>query len=220
MISYFATWQNDQSQLDAFFDRSVVNENTVNKFGALIAHFLVYQFLGIGAFILVTMLLITGIRLFVGASTAKSWIQWSWAMGIGLWLSLFMGFLLPDQPLLGGMVGYEITGFLMTYIGVLGVAGLLVFGLIVFLVIKLKVTPERIYKSFKNQEVNQTESRVAEDLEEEEQQQKVEVPLDLEAEQPTKKESIGSEMSAKETDDIKLTIDKSTDDEPEVKLVL
>lgn len=218
MISYFATWQNDQSQLDAFFDRSVVNENTVNKFGAFIAHFLVYQFLGIGAFILATMLLITGTRLFVGASTTKSWIQWNWAMGIGLWLSLFMGFLLPDQPLLGGMVGYEITRFLMTYIGVLGVAGLLVFGLIVFLVVKLKVTPERIYKSFKNQEVNQTESRVAEDLEEEEQQQKVEVPLDLEAEQPTKKERIGSERSAKETDDIKLTIDKSSDDEPEVKL--
>ena len=33
-----------------------------------------------------------------------------------------------------------------------------------------------------------------------------------------KKENIGSERSVKETDDIKLTIDKSTDDEPEVKL--
>jgi S-DNA-T family DNA segregation ATPase FtsK/SpoIIIE len=215
MISYFATWQNDQSQLDAFFDRSVVNENMVNKFGALIAHFLIYQFLGVGAFILIIMLLVTGTRLFVGASSAKSWAQWSWAMGIGLWLSLFMGFLLPDHPLLGGMVGYEITHFLMTYIGVLGVAGILIFGLIIFLVIKLKVTPERIYRSFKTQEVALKDSK---EEEEEEEEKRVEVPLDLEANEPSVKVSKEKESSPKETDDIKLTIDKSTDEEPEVKL--
>ena len=216
MISYFATWQNDQSQLDAFFDRSVVNENTVNKFGGLVAHFLVYQFLGIGAFVLIVMLLITGTRLFVGASSSKSWTQWSWAMSIGLWLSLFMGFLLPDHPLLGGMVGYEITHFLMTYIGVLGVAGLLIFGLIVFLVIKLKVTPERIYKSFKKQEIDIEDNK--EEEEEKEKEERVEVPLDLEANEPSVKESKEKESFPKETDDIKLTIDKSTDEEPEVKL--
>ncbi|MGB0260724.1 MAG: DNA translocase FtsK 4TM domain-containing protein [Flavobacteriaceae bacterium] len=216
MISYYSTWQNDQSHLDSFFDRSVVKDNAVNKLGAVIAHFLVYQFLGIGAFILAGMLLVTGTRLFVGASTHRLWIHWSWAMGIGLWISLLMGFLIPNYPLLGGMVGFEITQLLMAYIGVLGMAGLLVFGFIVFMVLQLKVTPERIYNSFKRPE--QPEKA---DLEQGEEEPAAEIRLDVAPEEAPKKESKAVKNSTKDPEkeeNIKLTIDPSEEDEHEVKL--
>lgn len=213
MISYYSTWQNDQSHLDTFFDRSVVNDNAVNKLGAVIAHFLVYQFLGMGAFILTGMLLVTGTRLFVGASTQRLWVQWSWAMGVGLWVSLFMGFLIPSQPLLGGMVGFEISQFLMAYIGVLGVAGLLVFGLTVFVVLQLKITPEKIYNNFKRPE--QPEKT---DIGFEEEEPTAEIQLDVAPEETQKKESTNNISKTKESEDIKLTIDPSEEDEPEVKL--
>ncbi len=213
MISYYSTWQNDQSHLDTFFDRSVVNDNAVNKLGAVIAHFLVYQFLGMGAFILTGMLLVTGTRLFVGASTQRLWVQWSWAMGVGLWISLFMGFLIPSQPLLGGMVGFEISQFLMAYIGVLGVAGLLVFGLTVFVVLQLKITPEKIYNNFKRPE--QPEKT---DIGFEEEEPTAEIQLDVAPEETQKKESTNNISKTKESEDIKLTIDPSEEDEPEVKL--
>lgn len=213
MISYYSTWQNDQSHLDTFFDRSVVNDNAVNKLGAVIAHFLVYQFLGMGAFILTGMLLVTGTRLFVGASTQRLWVQWSWAMGVGLWVSLFMGFLMPSQPLLGGMVGFEISQFLMAYIGVLGVAGLLVFGLTVFVVLQLKITPEKIYNNFKRPE--QPEKT---DIGFGEEEPTAEIQLDVAPEETQKKESTNNISKTKESEDIKLTIDPSEEDEPEVKL--
>ena len=214
MISYYTTWQYDQSHLDAFLDRSVVNENAVNKLGAIIAHFLVYKFLGAGAFIIIAMLLITGLRLFVGASTTRLWEQWSWSMGIALWVSIFMGFLVPNQPLMGGMVGYEISLFLMAYIGVLGLAGLLIFGLTVFLVLQLKVTPEKIYNSFKRP--TKEETHPSEDAQDEE--PSTEIQLDVKAEEPKKKKPEPKALKVKETDDIKLTIDPSEEDEPEVKL--
>ena len=66
MVSYYFSWENDQSAIVDFTDRSVQTENIASKFGTTIAHFLMYQFLGLGSFVLVMMLLITGFRLFIG----------------------------------------------------------------------------------------------------------------------------------------------------------
>ena len=60
MVSYYFTWENDQSSLGDFTDRSIQTENIASKFGTTIAHFLLYQFLGLGSFVLVLMVLITG----------------------------------------------------------------------------------------------------------------------------------------------------------------
>ena len=39
MVSYYFSWENDQSAIVDFTDRSVQTENIASKFGTTIAHF-------------------------------------------------------------------------------------------------------------------------------------------------------------------------------------
>ena len=59
-----------------------------------------------------------------------------------------MSFILPQYPILGGMVGYEMSMFATDYIGDIGLASILIFGCIAFMVVILKITPERVLTAF------------------------------------------------------------------------
>lgn len=155
-ISFFTTWQSDQSSLLEFSDRNAEVQNAAKKFGALIAHLFIYQLFGIASLIWVGLLFLTGVYLFVGAQTTKITSRWLWGSSVIVWFSLFFGFFFQKYPLLGGVVGYEMNHFLQVYIGWIGVALLLLFGLIVFLVVQLKLTPEKIASLFKNEVKNST----------------------------------------------------------------
>ena len=45
MISYYFSWESDQSKLMDFADRSVTADNAASKLGATIADFFLYKFL-------------------------------------------------------------------------------------------------------------------------------------------------------------------------------
>ena len=148
MVSYYFTWEHDQSSLGDFTDRSIQTENIASKFGTTIAHFLLYQFLGLGSFVLVLMVLITGFRLFIGSPWNNPLGTWSWTIASSIWVSLLLSFILPQYPILGGMVGYEMSMFATDYIGDIGLASILIFGCIAFMVVILKITPERVLTAF------------------------------------------------------------------------
>ena len=59
MVSYYFTWESDQSVLGDFADRTIQTDNIASKFGTTISHFLLYQFIGLGSFVLVFMGLLT-----------------------------------------------------------------------------------------------------------------------------------------------------------------
>jgi S-DNA-T family DNA segregation ATPase FtsK/SpoIIIE len=214
MVSYYFTWEHDQSSLGDFADRSAQTENIASKFGTTIAHFLLYQFLGLGSFVLVLVVLITGFRLFIGSPWNNPLGTWSWTIASSIWVSLLLSFIVPQYPILGGMVGYEISRFTTDYIGDIGLASILIFGYIAFMVLILKVTPERILTAFS---FLQTEKDDTESVEDEKTAEPIDLPF-KEVVKPSPKLTKPTATKAEDPDEVKLTIDKPIKDEPEVEL--
>jgi S-DNA-T family DNA segregation ATPase FtsK/SpoIIIE len=65
-------------------------------------------------------------------------------------LSVLFGFFASSLPELGGTIGYELNLFSQDYIGKTGTLLLLLFGLIIYLIFKMKVSPEKIKTFFEN----------------------------------------------------------------------
>lgn len=143
-ISFFFTWQQDQSLLSEFADRNAQAKNWLNKFGASVSYFFIYKGFGLAAFVFIYLFFLTGLHWFIGLNRKKVVNHWTWGILSIIWLSVFFGFFAARAPLLGGVVGYEMNDFLQDYTGKTGVILLLLFGLIVFAVKKLKITPEKI----------------------------------------------------------------------------
>ena len=212
MVSYYFTWENDQSVLDDFADRTIQTDNIASKFGTTISHFLLYQFIGLGSFVLVFMGLLTGIRLFVGSPWKRPLWIWSWTIASSLFVSLLMSFIIPQHPMLSGMVGVEMSRLTIDYIGDIGLASILIFGCITFMVVILKITPEsvrNVFSSFKTElKENQEEETAAQ-------------PFDLPVEEtvkPVTKPSKQTKKDSSDSDELKLTIDQPFEEEPEAKL--
>ena len=143
-VSFYFSWQADQSTLEAFTDPKVSSQNLFNKLGALISHFFIYQLFGIGAFVLVYLVLRTGLSYFFNTPKNELLNRWSWGMLHMLWLSLFFGFFYDSAPLLSGTLGYEVHAFLSAYIGRLGILLVLFLMGLCLLVLRWKVTPEAV----------------------------------------------------------------------------
>ena len=62
-------------------------------------------------------------------------------------LSVLFGFFATSMPELGGTIGFEMNQFLQDYIGKIGTLLVLVFGLLIYLIFKIKMSPDTI-KSF------------------------------------------------------------------------
>ncbi|SFW56351.1 DNA segregation ATPase FtsK/SpoIIIE, S-DNA-T family [Sinomicrobium oceani] len=143
-ISFFFTWQQDQSLLSEFSDRNALAENWLNKFGASVSYFFIYKGFGLAAFIFIYLFFLTGLHWFIGLDKKKLANRWVWGILAIIWFSILFGFFAAKAPLLGGIVGYEMNDFLQDYIGKIGIILLLLFGFIVFAVKKLQVTPEKV----------------------------------------------------------------------------
>ena len=63
-ISYFFNWQADQSTLTSIADREVEAQNWLNKFGAALGDFFIYQGFGVAAFTLAVLVALTGFYYF------------------------------------------------------------------------------------------------------------------------------------------------------------
>ena len=65
LLSYFITWESDQSNIDRFLDRSTDSKNILKKIGAEISHILIYKGFGASSLIFSILLGITGLSLFL-----------------------------------------------------------------------------------------------------------------------------------------------------------
>ena len=144
LVSYLETWKADQSELDGFFDKDSETLNIARKFGSIISHLLIYIMFGISSFIFPILLFVSGLTLFVDASTNKLLDKWFWGIIIMLWFSLFFGHF-SSNYIYSGSIGYEINKVLMVYIGKIGIISILVFVLLSYIVLRLKITPEKTF---------------------------------------------------------------------------
>jgi DNA segregation ATPase FtsK/SpoIIIE, S-DNA-T family len=149
-ISFYVNgqWQTDQSAVSQIGDREEVVQNWLGKFGAYLADLIVYRGFGLASFIIVRLFFLTGLFLALELSTKKLKNTWFWDLFAIIVVSILFGFFATSAPELGGTIGYELNLFLQDYIGKTGTLLTLLFGLIVYLIFKIKVSPEKIQSYF------------------------------------------------------------------------
>jgi len=149
-ISFYVNgqWQNDQSVVNQLGDRTEVAENWLGKFGAYLADLIIYRGFGLASFIFVRLFFLTGMFLALELSTQKLKNTWFWDIFAIIVISVLFGFFATSAPELGGTIGYELNLFLQDYIGKTGTLLTLLFGLIIYLIFKIKLSPEKIQSYF------------------------------------------------------------------------
>ncbi len=197
-VSYLYSWKADYSTLGALTDRTVVAQNVLNKLGALISHFFIYQGVGLGAFLIPYLIGLSGYKLFFNGSTKGLISSWAWGIAHILWTCLAFGYVWTEFPILSGIIGFEIHSFAVIYIGRLGLLAILSFLFLCFIVIELGWTPEKMalwFQSLKKTETQKTNEEIADEG--------IEIDLDSVSEAPPSTENSEEEIA----------LDNSTDKE-------
>ncbi len=148
-ISFYFTWQDDQSLLTEFKVRNASAENLLNKFGAAVSHFFMYKGFGLASLIIPGLLFMSGLYRFLSMPAKGLIKKYIWGLIFMIWISVALGFFAATKPLLGGLVGHEISDFLQDYAGKIGVFLLLLFGLVFILVRFFKFTPDGLFDYYK-----------------------------------------------------------------------
>lgn len=176
--SYLVNGTEDQSQLSDFADKNVTVKNLLGKIGASLSHLLIENGFGLATFYLPVLLFFTGLLIFFKGGLKRIRKYWFWGLLGMLWLSITLAFLLPKNPILGGVVGFQMNDYLQQFLGKTGLLLSLIFLLVSYLVIRFKLTPELVKSSLKKkidniqtevnpiENTNQTTAKVEEKKEE------------------------------------------------------
>ena len=158
-ISFYIYGQADQSAVNQLTDRNVAVHNWLGKFGAYLADLFVYKGFGVASFLFVRLLFLTGAYLVLDLAVKKLKNTWFWDLFAILIVAILFGFFADFAPELGGIVGYEMNLLLQDFIGKAGTLLVLIFGLIIYLIFKIKIDPESIKALF-----DRTKTEIKEDL--------------------------------------------------------
>ena len=159
-VSFYIYGQQDQSAVDELGLRSIEVRNWLGKFGAYLAHLFVYQGFGVASFVFVRLFFMTGSYLVLDLSVKKLRNSWFWDTFVAIIIAILFGFFATNLPELGGVIGFEMNLFLQDYLGKAGTLLTLIFGLIIFLIFRIKVSPDTVKNAFEK-----TKNKVAEDFE-------------------------------------------------------
>jgi S-DNA-T family DNA segregation ATPase FtsK/SpoIIIE len=146
-ISFFVTGQADQSAVDSITNRNEPVQNWLGKFGAYLADLFVYRGFGVASFLFVKLFFISGAFLILDLPIRKLKNTWFWDLFAIIIISIMFAFAAYTLPELGGTVGYEMNLFLQDYIGKTGTLLLLAFSIIIYLLFKIKISPDA-FKTF------------------------------------------------------------------------
>ncbi len=169
-VSFFFSWQEDQSTLTEFGNKNIPTKNLLGKIGSKLSSFFVFDGFGVGAFLIPITLFFTSARIFFQTNSKRIVTSWNWGLLSMLWVSVAFGFVEKKNAVLSGIIGLELNEYLQTFLGKTGLMILLLFFLVAFLIIKFSITPEAINEKVKaNKEKKELErlSKETEDVEEE-----------------------------------------------------
>lgn len=184
-ISYFITGNNDQDLVTELTNRNAKAENWLGKFGAYLADFFLYKGFGVASFIFVRILFLLGAYGVLDMPISKLKKSFFWDFYLIIFVSVILGFFWDYIPQLGGTVGYEMNLYIQDYIGKTGTLLVLLFGILIFLVFKIKISPDSFTKVFEKPQTafNEDISAAAipvplkEDTEEDEEEINTDLPL-------------------------------------------
>jgi len=147
--SYFFSWQSDQSILGDLTSRKLETKNWLNTFGANIGNLFVYKGFGIASLIIAFLTTLSGVYYFFDFNKYKLAKYWFWGSLVMIWISVFFGFFSNISTLFSGVIGFEINDVLQDYLGFIGTVLVMTFLLIIYLVVRLKLTPEHVILALK-----------------------------------------------------------------------
>lgn len=184
-ISYFITGNNDQDLVTQLMNRDAKAENWLGKFGAYLADFFLYKGFGVASFIFVRILFLLGAYGVLDIPISKLNKSFFWDFYLIIFVSVILGFFWDYIPQLGGTVGYEMNLYIQDYIGKTGTLLVLLFGILIFLIFKIKISPDSFTKVFEKPQTafNEDISAAAipvplkEDTEEDEEEINTDFPL-------------------------------------------
>jgi S-DNA-T family DNA segregation ATPase FtsK/SpoIIIE len=156
-ISFFMYGQEDQSAVNAIADRDEIVKNWLGKFGAYLADFFIYRGFGAASFLFVKLFFLSGAFLLLDLPFKRLKNTWFWDLFAIVVLSVALGFFASTLPELGGTIGYEMNLFFQDYIGKTGTILVLVFGLLIYIIFKIKVSPDAIKSFFEKKKKDLTE---------------------------------------------------------------
>lgn len=158
-ISFFMYGQQDQSAVHEVGNRTIEVRNWLGKFGAYLSNIFVFEGFGVAAFVFVRLFFLTGAYLILDLSVKKLRGSWFWDSFVAIILAISFGFFATKLPELGGVIGFEMNDYLQDYLGKTGTLLVLIFGLVVFLIFRIKVSPDAIKNVFEK-----TKNKVSEDF--------------------------------------------------------
>ncbi|CAL2055111.1 FtsK/SpoIIIE family DNA translocase [Tenacibaculum sp. 190524A05c] len=235
-ISFFFSWEDDQSILTEFSNKQIQAKNLLGKIGSKLSHIFIYNGFGLAAFVLPFLIFLTGMSFLLQKGIKSMVSKWNWGLFNMLWISIAIGFVEKKYALLSGVVGFELNEYIRTFIGRTGLAIVLAFFLISYLVVRFKLTPERIGEKLKRadkpENVTDTTIKNSEVIKEEPsvvtpepvKDDKSEFELSVENLQPTisNHSSIPNEEESREEEallDIKKTV-KPQEEDNEVEIAI
>jgi DNA segregation ATPase FtsK/SpoIIIE, S-DNA-T family len=140
-ISFFATWENDQSLVSSISwgmlaeINPAIAENILGTLGAWISYVFIYKGFGIASFAFVLIFFLFGVLLLTRMQPLSLSKTLRYSLFIGIWISIFMAFLFHDHfPILAGAFGYYSYLYLKGLLGAIGVGFALLAYLFIFLI--------------------------------------------------------------------------------------
>ena len=143
IISFFSTWQNDQSLISNVFTTDNDFENVGNKIGFFLSYYLVYKSFGLASLLICFNLLIIGLSLSLNKGLNKLLNRSFTILLSTVWVSIFCGYFVSNK-IYSGIFGFELNNIIINLSGDIGLILFLIFGFIIFIVIVLKITPQKI----------------------------------------------------------------------------
>ena len=156
-ISFFIHGQEDQSIVNQVSNRNETANNWLGKIGAYLADFFIYKGFGAASFLFVKLFFLTGAFLVLDLPLKKLKNTWFWDLFAIIILSILFGFFATSLPELGGTIGYEMNSFFQDFIGKTGTLLVLISGLIIYLLFKIKISPESIKTFFEKKKKDFTD---------------------------------------------------------------
>ena len=148
-ISFFFSWQADQSLWEDLTNREEIANNIASKIGAYLSYLLMYKGFGIATFIAVWLIFLSGLKSLLDIKIALL-NRWYWGTLTMVFIATFLGFLQGKSTILSGVSGYEVNHFLQDYFGKIGTFLILFFFALVYAVVKWQLTPEKILAFFQS----------------------------------------------------------------------
>ncbi|MDP1624093.1 MAG: DNA translocase FtsK 4TM domain-containing protein [Bacteroidales bacterium] len=146
--SYLITWQLDYSftdtvfkhfSLDGFFDNNIPVENWMGKIGALTGYLFISKWFGIASYFFVIILFNAGMKHFFHIGIFPGWKTLEYCFFGIIWVPVMFALVMPGNDLLTGVYGFQVSIWLIEFLGTSGLAMLLVFTALSFLILSFNI---------------------------------------------------------------------------------